>query len=196
MKTKERAYVPLAKDRGKVKKQMIAATKNNPRVVLFTAAQVKKFWNVPQEWIDRFPVAMIVRGKPMYTEFLVDANLPCSVEDRASGEAVKIAIAYNLLGTVPQTPRKKPKARHSNFRSGEVDLSAPVSELALWSPRRHRWTRALKCLYRTGVRTIGDLVRRTAEDLQEVPYVGRKTVGEIQDALSKKGLRLRPCEPV
>lgn len=43
MKTKERAYVPLAKDRGRLKKQMMAATKNNPRVVLFTAAQVKKF---------------------------------------------------------------------------------------------------------------------------------------------------------
>lgn len=104
-KTKKRVYVPLAKDRGRVKKQMMAATKNNPRVVLFTASQVKKFWCIPQEWVDKLPVAMIVRGKPMYTEFLVDANLPCS--DGNEDDRIQIAIGYNLLGTVPQKRRSK-----------------------------------------------------------------------------------------
>jgi hypothetical protein len=79
-----------AKQRLELKKEMLAKTKGNPRVTLLTAGQVKKEWNIRQEELDQVPVAMVVNGKPMYTEFLVDTI--------ARKMDVKSALAYNTLG--------------------------------------------------------------------------------------------------
>lgn len=84
-----------AKRRLKLKKKMLEKTKGNPRVTLLTAGQVKKEWNICQEHLDRVPVAMLVRGRPMYTEFLVDVY--------ATSADAKKAMTYNLLGvSVPR----------------------------------------------------------------------------------------------
>lgn len=62
-KTKERISTEAA---------MRKATEKNRRAVLLTASQVKKWWNIPQSYLDRVPVAMVINGEPRYIEYQVD----------------------------------------------------------------------------------------------------------------------------
>lgn len=89
-----------AKKRLALKKKMSAMAKGNPKVVLLTASQIKKWWNISQEQLDKVPPAMMVNGKPMYTEFMVDVI--------ATGASVKGALDYNLLGV--SRPRSRSKS--------------------------------------------------------------------------------------
>lgn len=51
------------------------ATKNNKKVVLLTAKQVKKWYNMPEELMLRIPVAAVINKKPRYIEYQVDVFL-------------------------------------------------------------------------------------------------------------------------
>lgn len=60
----------------------------------------------------------------------------------------------------------------------------PITELNLS-------VRARKCTNKLGIATIGDLVRRTAEDLLECKNFGVTSLNEVREKLSEKGLKLR-----
>jgi DNA-directed RNA polymerase subunit alpha len=60
----------------------------------------------------------------------------------------------------------------------------PISDLNLS-------VRARKCTTKLGISTIGDLVRRTAEDLLECKNFGVTSLNEVREKLSERGLRLR-----
>jgi len=60
----------------------------------------------------------------------------------------------------------------------------PITELNLS-------VRARKCTTKLGIATIGDLVRRTAEDLLECKNFGVTSLNEVREKLSEKGLKLR-----
>lgn len=62
-------------------------------------------------------------------------------------------------------------------------LAASVEELSVS-------VRALNCFEREGIRTLGDLVRRTEEQLLHVHNLGRSTLREIRAALEALGLRI------
>ncbi|MFM7207104.1 MAG: DNA-directed RNA polymerase subunit alpha C-terminal domain-containing protein [Planctomycetaceae bacterium] len=51
--------------------------------------------------------------------------------------------------------------------------------------------RARKCTTKLGITSIGDLVRRTAEDLLECKNFGVTSLNEVREKLSERGLRLR-----
>lgn len=51
--------------------------------------------------------------------------------------------------------------------------------------------RVMRLLARYRIRTVGELVRRSREELAERVGVGRKVVEEIEGALAHWGLRLR-----
>ncbi len=51
--------------------------------------------------------------------------------------------------------------------------------------------RARKCTTKLGINTIGELVRRTAEDLLECKNFGVTSLNEVREKLSERGLRLR-----
>jgi DNA-directed RNA polymerase subunit alpha len=51
--------------------------------------------------------------------------------------------------------------------------------------------RARKCTTKLGITTIGDLVRRTAEDLLECKNFGVTSLNEVREKLSERGLKLR-----
>jgi DNA-directed RNA polymerase subunit alpha len=51
--------------------------------------------------------------------------------------------------------------------------------------------RARKCTTKLGITTIGDLVRRTAEDLLECKNFGVTSLNEVREKLSDRGLKLR-----
>ena len=51
--------------------------------------------------------------------------------------------------------------------------------------------RARKCTTKLGITTIGDLVRRTADDLLECKNFGVTSLNEVRERLAERGLRLR-----
>jgi DNA-directed RNA polymerase subunit alpha len=60
----------------------------------------------------------------------------------------------------------------------------PITELNLS-------VRARKCTTKLGIMTVGDLIRRTAEDLLECKNFGVTSLNEVREKLAERGLRLR-----
>ena len=63
-------------------------------------------------------------------------------------------------------------------------LARPISELNLS-------VRARKCMIRLGINTLGDLVRRTGDDLLECKNFGVTSLNEVREKLTVLGLKLR-----
>jgi DNA-directed RNA polymerase subunit alpha len=67
----------------------------------------------------------------------------------------------------------------------ELEIYAlPIAELNLS-------VRAKKCTTKLGIVTIGDLARRTAEDLLECKNFGVTSLNEVREKLAERGLKLR-----
>jgi DNA-directed RNA polymerase subunit alpha len=60
----------------------------------------------------------------------------------------------------------------------------PIAEL-------HLSVRARKCMVRLGISTIGELVRRTGDDLLECKNFGVTSLNEVREKLTGMGLKLR-----
>jgi DNA-directed RNA polymerase subunit alpha len=54
--------------------------------------------------------------------------------------------------------------------------------------------RSYNCLKREGIHTVGDLVAKTEAELLNVPNFGKKSIDEVQEKLSERGLSLRGDE--
>jgi DNA-directed RNA polymerase subunit alpha len=63
-------------------------------------------------------------------------------------------------------------------------LDRPISELNLS-------VRARKCMIRLGLNTIGELLRKTGDDLLECKNFGVTSLNEVREKLQIKGLKLR-----
>lgn len=70
------------------------------------------------------------------------------------------------------------------YAAREAVLNLPGRELDLC-------IRALKCMNRLGLRTIGELTRRTADELLEVKGFGETSLQDVRAKLAKRGLKLR-----
>ena len=66
----------------------------------------------------------------------------------------------------------------------QVMLARPISDLSLS-------VRARKCMIRLGISTIGELLRRTGDDLLECKNFGVTSLNEVRDKLSVHGLKIR-----
>jgi DNA-directed RNA polymerase subunit alpha len=62
-------------------------------------------------------------------------------------------------------------------------LLRPVDELELT-------VRSANCLKAETIQYIGDLVRRSEQDLLKTPNLGRKSLSEIKEVLATRGLSL------
>jgi DNA-directed RNA polymerase subunit alpha len=63
-------------------------------------------------------------------------------------------------------------------------LNKPISDLALS-------VRARKCMIRLGLNTVGELLRRTGDDLLECKNFGVTSLNEVREKLTLQGLKLR-----
>jgi DNA-directed RNA polymerase subunit alpha len=63
-------------------------------------------------------------------------------------------------------------------------LDRPISELNLS-------VRARKCMTRLSINTIGELLRKTGDDLLECKNFGVTSLNEVREKLTVKGLKLR-----
>lgn len=66
----------------------------------------------------------------------------------------------------------------------QVMLSRPISDLNLS-------VRARKCMIRLGITTIGELIRRTGDDLLECKNFGVTSLNEVREKLTAQALKLR-----
>jgi DNA-directed RNA polymerase subunit alpha len=66
----------------------------------------------------------------------------------------------------------------------QILLDRPIAELNLS-------VRARKCMIRLGLNTIGELVRKTGDDLLECKNFGVTSLNEVREKLTIKGLKLR-----
>jgi DNA-directed RNA polymerase subunit alpha len=81
------------------------------------------------------------------------------------------------------TAEPEPEALEPSADEQEV-YNLPITELNLS-------VRARKCTTKLGIASIGDLVRRTAEDLLECKNFGVTSLNEVREKLSERGLKLR-----
>lgn len=65
-----------------------------------------------------------------------------------------------------------------------ADLAMPIEDLGLAS-------RAMNCLTREGIRTVGELVARSQADLLDIRNFGQKSIDEIKDKLAELGMSLK-----
>jgi DNA-directed RNA polymerase subunit alpha len=63
-------------------------------------------------------------------------------------------------------------------------LDRPIADLNLS-------VRARKCMVRLGLSTIGELLRKTGDDLLECKNFGVTSLNEVRDKLAQMGLKLR-----
>jgi DNA-directed RNA polymerase subunit alpha len=63
-------------------------------------------------------------------------------------------------------------------------LDRPISDLNLS-------VRARKCMVRLGINTVGELLRRTGDDLLECKNFGVTSLNEVREKLTAKNLKLR-----
>jgi DNA-directed RNA polymerase subunit alpha len=66
----------------------------------------------------------------------------------------------------------------------QVLLARPIADVGLS-------VRARKCMIRLGISTIGELLRRTGDELLECKNFGVTSLNEVRDKLSVHGLKLR-----
>jgi DNA-directed RNA polymerase alpha subunit len=74
------------------------------------------------------------------------------------------------------------RAKPYNFDSDKI-LEINILDLGLL-------TRTSHCLMNEGIKTVGDVIKRTRWDLKKVTNFGRKSLTELEQALEKLGLKL------
>jgi DNA-directed RNA polymerase subunit alpha len=84
-----------------------------------------------------------------------------------------------------QKREEEPSYSAENMSADErALLDRPISDLSLS-------VRARKCMVRLGLTTIGELVRRTGDDLLECKNFGVTSLNEVREKLQSHGLKLR-----
>ena len=84
-----------------------------------------------------------------------------------------------------QKREEEPAYNPENLSADErALLDRPISDLSLS-------VRARKCMVRLGLTTIGELVRRTPDDLLECKNFGVTSLNEVREKLTTHGLKLR-----
>ncbi len=75
----------------------------------------------------------------------------------------------------------------SGTAAGSPDLDLPIEDLDLSERPRN-------CLKRAQVNTVGELLRKSYDDLLAITNFGQKSLDEVKDKLNERGLALRGSE--
>ncbi len=84
-------------------------------------------------------------------------------------------------GSRPASPAGGADREKSRF------LEMPIEELNLT-------VRSYNCLKRAGIDTVGELIRKTEEDMMKVRNLGKKSLQEVKDRLAELGLSFRKAD--
>ncbi|MGE0492666.1 MAG: DNA-directed RNA polymerase subunit alpha [Vulcanimicrobiota bacterium] len=103
----------------------------------------------------------------------------------AISEAARIMQTSLSLFTELEPPSK---AEHEPSGPEAELLETPIEDLQLS-------VRSLNCLKRAGIRTIGELLTYSEEDVMKLKNFGQKSLDEIKDKLVERNLSLQPSTP-
>jgi DNA-directed RNA polymerase alpha subunit len=83
-----------------------------------------------------------------------------------------------------QLDRAYARLRGESEEKGNPLLDKNISELELT-------VRGYNCLIAENIKTIGDLVNMTENQVRAIPNLGKGTLGDIKTELAKRGLKLK-----
>ena len=113
--------------------------------------------------------------------------------EEAASQAAGIARDYfseiaETINTAPVTPVVVKEVEPPKPPQPPVPDTRPIHELDLS-------IRSENCLMRGGITTIGELLKRSRDDLLKFRNLGRKSLTEIEEKLTARGYELAPSKP-
>ena len=120
-----------------------------------------------------------------YDKLILDVHTDGSIKaDEAVTMAAKVLIEHiALFSSLSGDLEVKPFAEAETGPGGPMrDMSIDELELPV---------RALNCLHREGIRTVGELVDRTEDDLLAMRNFGSRSIEEVKERLAAIGLELK-----
>ncbi len=135
-----------------------------------------------------------------YDRLLLEVKTDGSItpQDAVRYAAQLLQQHLQLFSTVPTVVSvSKPEAEPAQVASEEAEFVAPAAAPTAWdTPIDHLGlsARTLNRLLSLGIKTLGELVRWNADELQRERGIGPRAVEEIQHALELYGLRLGMSE--
>jgi len=69
-----------------------------------------------------------------------------------------------------------------------------VSAFCEWVEKLELSVRALNCLKREGINTLGELLKYSVEELMDIRNFGEKSVDEVREKVESMGLNLKQKE--
>lgn len=106
----------------------------------------------------------------------------------ALSSAAQILIQHLELFRNLTTPDQVPALQESpQDRERNRIMEMPIEELGLS-------VRSYNCLKRAGIDTVGELTRKTEDDMMKVRNLGKKSLQEVKEKLAQLGLSLRQAE--
>ena len=123
-----------------------------------------------------------------YDKLILDVHTDGSIKaDEAVTMAAKVLIEHiALFSSLSGDLEVKPFAEAETGPGGPMrDMSIDELELPV---------RALNCLHREGIRTVGELVDRTEDDLLAMRNFGSRSIEEVKERLAAIGLELKKSQ--
>lgn len=118
-------------------------------------------------------------------------------EEAVSKAAAILIGRLMLFQNLTIIPEVEPVPEEEVEESSEADASNPEldSVLATRVEDMDLTVRSFNCLMRADIKTVGDLVNKTEEEIMKVRNLGRKSLDEVKDKLKSMGLSLKESDP-
>ena len=121
-----------------------------------------------------------------YDRLTLDIETDGSISPRdalaSAGATLRYLVA--LVAEMSDAPRALELGDVGVLGSGSPDLDLAIEELDLSERPRN-------CLKRAQVNTVGELVKKTEDDLLAITNFGQKSLDEVLQKLDERGLSLR-----
>ena len=109
-------------------------------------------------------------------ETITSAPIMAPIEEKKPDEPVS---------TDDKTTDKKPTAKKPVVKPVVLIDARPIQDLNFS-------IRSINCLLRGGVKTVGDLISKSRDELLKIRHLGKKSLDEIDEKLEEYGLHLSP----
>jgi len=124
-----------------------------------------------------------------YDALILDIETDGSItpRDALASAGDTLTKLVQLVADMSEEPQGLELGETSALASGSPDLELPIEDLDLSERPRN-------CLKRAQVNTVGELLRKSDDDLLAITNFGQKSLDEVKDKLNERGLALRGSE--
>ncbi len=124
-----------------------------------------------------------------YDALILDVETDGSItpRDAMASAGDTLTKLVQLVAEMSEEPQGLELGETSALSSGSPDLELPIEDLDLSERPRN-------CLKRAQVNTVGELLRKSDDDLLAITNFGQKSLDEVKDKLNERGLALRGSE--